>query len=185
MPAPEKIMIVRHAEKPEAPPPAGVSADGATSKHSLVVRGWQRAGALVPFFTRPSAPGVSVPNHVYAAKFDAADEDGGLGMRSIETVTPLAEKLGQCDPSFGLNVKFAVGEEDALLADVESRGGTVLIAWEHHHISKIAAKLSSDAPSEWPGSRFDLVWVFLRAANNSYIFSQVPQLLLAGDQEAG
>ncbi len=186
MPAPDKIMIIRHAEKPETPPPAGITANGATDEHSLIVRGWQRAGALVSFFTRPSAPGVDVPTYIYAAKFDAADadDDDGHSMRPIETVTPLSEKLAISDPSFSLNVDFAVGQESALVADVQARAGIVLIAWEHHHIPLIGAKLSSDAPNKWPGSRVDLVWILLRAANGSYIFSQVPQLLLAGDEAA-
>ena len=116
MPAPDKIMIIRHAEKPETPPPAGITANGATDEHSLIVRGWQRAGALVSFFTHPSTPGIGVPTYVYAAKFDAADDDNGHSMRPIETVTPLAEKLAMSDPSFSLNVNFAVGQESALAA---------------------------------------------------------------------
>jgi hypothetical protein len=185
MPGPDKIMILRNAEKPETPPPAGVAANGAPSKDSLTVRGWQRAGALVQFFTRPSAPGVGVPTYVYAAKFDAGgDDEAGRSMRPVETVTPLLEKLSKNDPSFVLNTNYAVGQESALIADLQARAGTVLIAWEHHHIPRIGVKLTSDVPKEWPGQRFDLVWVFLRAASDSYIFSQVPQLLLAGDEEA-
>jgi hypothetical protein len=138
----------------------------------------------VSFFTRPSAPGVGVPTYVYAAKSDAADDDDSHSMRPIETVTPLAEKLATSDPTFSLNVNFAVGQENALIADVLARAGIVLIAWEHHHIPLIGAKLSSDVPNKWPGGRFDLVWIFLRAASESYIFSQVPQLLLAGDEAA-
>jgi hypothetical protein len=185
MPAPDKIMIIRHAEKPDTSPPAGVTAQGATDEHSLIVRGWQRAGALVSFFTHPSAPGVDVPTYVYAAKFDAADDDNDShSMRPIETVTPLARKLAMSDPSFSLNVNFAVGQESALVADVQARAGIVLIAWEHHHIPRIGENLSSDVPNKWPGSRFDLVWIFMRAASESYIFTQVPQLLLAGDEAA-
>jgi hypothetical protein len=105
-------------------------------------------------------------------------------MRPVETVTPLLEKLSKNDPSFVLNTNYAVGQESALIADLQARAGTVLIAWEHHHIPRIGVKLTSDVPKEWPGQRFDLVWVFLRAASDSYIFSQVPQLLLAGDEEA-
>jgi hypothetical protein len=178
-------MIIRHAEKAETPKTAGVTAEGAASEHSLIVRGWQRAGALVSFFTRPSAPGIHVPTYVYAAKFDAADhDDDSHSLRPIETVTPLAEKLARSDQAFVLDVKFAVGQEDALAADIQARTGIVLIAWEHRHIPRIGAKLASDVPNEWPGSRFDLVWVFLRAGSDSYIFSQVPQLLLAGDETA-
>ena len=49
MPA-QKIMIIRHAEKPEHHGPRGVDENGDEDKKSLTVRGWQRAGALVQFF---------------------------------------------------------------------------------------------------------------------------------------
>ena len=46
-----KIMLVRHAEKPgEPPPPHGVDPAGEKDKDSLIVRGWQRAGALACLF---------------------------------------------------------------------------------------------------------------------------------------
>jgi hypothetical protein len=51
-----KIMIIRHAEKPD--PSAnivGVTEGGDVDKDDLTVRGWQRAGALVRFFN-PVAP---------------------------------------------------------------------------------------------------------------------------------
>ncbi len=185
MPAPEKIMIVRHAEKPDEPKIGGVKADGAKDGRSLSVRGWQRAGALVPFFTRPWATGIDVPTHVYAAKSDADhDDDGSHSLRPLETVTPLADVLLTCEPSFSVNADFAVGQENALLGHIQARAGIVLIVWEHHHIPRIGAALASDVPSKWPGDRFDLVWVFLRGGADSYIFSQVPQFLLAGDGAA-
>ena len=50
-PQPSMIMIVRHAEKPtEANGQRGVRPDGGHDEHSLNVRGWVRAGALVGLF---------------------------------------------------------------------------------------------------------------------------------------
>ncbi len=37
------------------------------------------------------------------------------------------------------------------------------------------------APQYWPLDRFDLVWVFDRRGD-TWTFTQVPQLLLAGDR---
>ena len=46
-----KIMIIRHAEKPgDDGLIAGVSQDGAPDSKELIVRGWQRSGALVCLF---------------------------------------------------------------------------------------------------------------------------------------
>lgn len=36
-------------------------------------------------------------------------------------------------------------------------------------------------PKMWPEDRFDVVWVFTRRKDHSWTFTQVPQLLLAGD----
>jgi hypothetical protein len=61
----------------------------------------------------------------------------------------------------------------------------VLIAWQHEASPAIANQIlgnDTTAPQKWPGSRFDLVWVFdLDAGSGTYTFTQVPQLLLAGD----
>ena len=45
------ILIIRHAEKPgEAWPGPGLTPDGVADKKSLVIRGWQRAGAWSALF---------------------------------------------------------------------------------------------------------------------------------------
>ncbi|MDR5818738.1 hypothetical protein QCE62_34500 [Caballeronia sp. LZ033] len=55
-----------------------------------------------------------------------------------------------------------------------------------HYIPAIAAAIlgrDGVCPSSWPGDRFDLVWVLDRTnGTGPWSFSQVPQLLLAGDQ---
>ena len=51
------LMIIRHAEKPkEEWPGPGLTIEGSPDEKSLVIRGWQRAGALVQFFADPSEP---------------------------------------------------------------------------------------------------------------------------------
>ena len=47
-PKASKIMIIRHAEKPTGQQD-GVDESGTSSPHHLIVRGWQRAGALACF----------------------------------------------------------------------------------------------------------------------------------------
>ena len=49
------IMLIRHAEKPDGKTAASIK-KAMPDKHDLIVRGWQRAGALVQFFANPRDP---------------------------------------------------------------------------------------------------------------------------------
>jgi len=179
-------MIVRHGEKPLAPKtaPFAVLADGTQNKHSLIVRGWNRAGALAPFFSQPWVSAVQTPGTIYAGGFtpppgdDPTDgiEDPAHSLRPSQTVTPLADRL-----QLTINEQFSVGDETALVNDIRGASGVVLVAWEHKHIPIIGAQLFAGVPATWPGDRFDIVWIFNQAADGSYAFTQVPQQLLSGD----
>jgi hypothetical protein len=46
----DRIMFIRHAEKPRVDVAIRLEADGTADPESLTVRGWQRAGALARFF---------------------------------------------------------------------------------------------------------------------------------------
>lgn len=184
---PLKLMLIRHGEKePDAgPPPHGVNAEGEQNKHSLSPRGWERAGALVPFFRRAWAKKIEEPDAVYASKVGkkALMTDGhdiSKSLRPQQTVTPLVEAIA---PRAGLQTPYAVGEEPQLARAIkDNEDGVVLIAWEHNHIPHIAAAFSPDAPSEWPSvERFDLVWILTRSGDGSYAFDVTPQSLLSGD----
>ena len=73
---PSKIMIIRHGEKPPKSPgkkgPWEVLVDGQSGNgKSLIVPGWQRAGALNAFFApyqaNPADPEIAKPDYIYAA----------------------------------------------------------------------------------------------------------------------
>jgi hypothetical protein len=174
---PSKIMFIRHAEKqpddPPGPPPYGIKPNGKKKRHSLTVRGWQRSGALVPFFCAPKPP-VETPGVIYSSAI-SDDNDETKSRRPQETVTPLAQRLGT-----EINASYTIGQEAQLATEIQSRSGVVLVAWEHKHIPLLAAALSTSAPGTWPEDRFDLVWV-LTAQRDAYSFAAVNQSLLAGD----
>ena len=179
MPA-NKIMIVRHAEKPVHKQMRGVRANGKPDEGSLTTLGWQRAGALAVWLgsaPRHGAGSIERPAHLFAARFDPESDDPSR--RSKQTLKPLAAKL-QIDIDHG----FAVGDEAALLAAMMRCRGAVLVAWEHHAIAAIGRAFpgcGATVPGEWPDDRFDLVWVFERTRAR-WSFTQRPQLLLAGDR---
>jgi hypothetical protein len=196
MAMPTKIMVIRHAEKPDATHD-GVTGHGKEDKESLIVRGWQRAGALAALFDPTNGPlqnaHLAVPKVIYASDpekaSEADDDDGKKGSKSkrpLETITPLAERLGIKDK---VNVKFAKGEEKHMVESVLAESGVVLISWQHQKIPDIAKHIvgskppTKPIPSKWPGDRFDIVWVFTppASASGQWGFDQVPQQLLSGD----
>jgi hypothetical protein len=174
--APTRIMFIRHAEKPGEPPGDGdgVTADGTEDPESLTVRGWQRAGALAKFFSAqpPLRPGIV---------FAAGVGHGSKSERPIETATPLVDLLNT-SAKIDFIKSHLKDDIQPLIDDVMSRDGTILVAWEHQLIPAMVGLLPNPpaVPQHWPSSRFDMVWV-LDATGPGWSFSQVPQLLLAGD----
>lgn len=170
-------MIVRHAEKPTTSnEQLGIRPNGEHNRHSLSVRGWIRAGALVGLF----APQHGEPR----AGSGATRRDlrlgprGRRGHRPVQTVTPLAERLGK-----HIHSGCGAGRESEVAAKLAARRGAVLVSWHHEAIPKLVGELGAAAPAvpqHWPGDRFDVGWTLTRDGTG-WEFGQVPQLLLAGD----
>jgi hypothetical protein len=191
------ILIIRHAEKPKgAWPGPGLTIGGAEDKKSLVIRGWQRAGAWAALFSHHrGGDDFPRPDVIYAADPDAPgatsdgsavdDDEDSPSQRPFETVTPLAARLRQT-----VSVDFAQGQESALAAAVVKLTGVVLIAWEHKHIinpllADIAGGQSLPLPTKWPRDRFDVVLRFDRSgAGEDWKFQQLFPKLLCGDSDA-
>jgi broad specificity phosphatase PhoE len=172
--SPKRIMFIRHAEKPGTGTDGnGVTPEGAEDDESLTVRGWQRAGALASFFSKPER----CPTAIFASGLGP----GSKSKRPMQTVTPLADLLNQTK-QVAFMTTYLKDDLKPLMKDVLSREGVVLIAWEHKGIPDLARQLSGAAsvPPNWPDDRFDMVWVFDKS-DSDWVFSQLPQLLLAGD----
>ena len=166
------IMVIRHAEKPTGNI-QGVNAQGENDPESLIVQGWQRAGALARFFAVPPIP-LSVPQFLFAADAEKATSSE----RPIETITPLSAKLG-----LKINTTWKKKDWSKMTDAALQAKGVALICWQHDDIPNIANKImNQDLAPKWPGDRFDMVWLFTWSGNQ-YQFTQVAQLLLAGDSD--
>lgn len=182
----QRIMLIRHAEKPDNPPPYGIGSKGEQSKECLTVFGWQRAGALACLFA-PSrgplqSPLISTPGVIFAAPHGGKADDESQSHRPMETVTPLSQLLG-----ITLRTDFANGQEAEVAQAAMAEQGVVLVCWQHTDIPLIANAIvgnDTTVPQKWPGDRFDIVWIFDLQPGGGYAFSQLPQLLLAGDQNS-
>lgn len=179
------IILVRHGEKPGGEfDGEGTNVDGSVDKKSLVIRGWQRAGAWAALFgSGLGGPAYPLPNIVYAAAPNAGDDDSA---RPFETAGPTANRLGQQPIT-----TFAVGQENDLVAAISKLTGVVLVFWEHKAIAKtIIPALCGDqrlpgVPLKWDSDRFDVALRFERATSaDAWSFRQLSPRLLAGDRDA-
>jgi hypothetical protein len=179
------IYLIRHGEKPpdppKKPPPFGVDVDGNTNEHSLIPPGWQRAGALVTLFAPfggEHRAGLLTPDQLICPDYG---DDTSLH-RTHETIYPLSQSLG-----IEIQHDYKEGKEAELGAELgDARTGVTLVCWEHKALHLIANAIQPTAaqppiPQHWPSKRFDVVFVF-SWGGSEYVFSQVPQNLLAGDK---
>jgi hypothetical protein len=196
-----KIMVVRHAEKPgvyNGQSYAGIDALGVADDESLVTLGWERAGGLAAMFDPQGQVALGagselvVPQFLYAA--DPRDKDKGVekdnepSQRPYQTISALAAKLGSAVP---FDASYKKKHYKDMVTAALRCDGIVLVSWQHEDIPSIGGEILSQTgtggitvPQTWPGGRYDLVWVFDRPSGAGPItaFTQVPQLLLAGDQ---
>ena len=192
-PTVSKIMIIRHAEKPNGGD-QGVIPDGSQNLEALIVRGWQRSGGLVTLFAPArgplQGPELATPGMILASWKSATRGS----QRPYQTVAALAQQLGLDSAHF---VTFDKSDIKGVVDAAIEATGTVLIGWQHEDIQSIAETIATRTdlpvtptppstwpPPSWPGSRFDLVWVFDIEGSSpptGWTFTQVPQLLLPGD----
>lgn len=175
MPA-AKIMLIRHAEKPEGDSGPGLMPNGAENPRALTLAGWKRANALVGLFNPPDGlstrPPLAKPSSLFAS--------GSESLRPKQTVAPLAEALN-------LSVRtFLKGQEAELVAAAKKAEDPVLVSWQHEAIPDIARLIRGSAegvPQRWPNHVYDLVWAFDLQPSGAWIFTQVPELVMPGDSE--
>jgi hypothetical protein len=174
----EKIMLIRHAEKPDASGNLGVNVAGREDPRELSVRGWQRAGALVGLFApsgaAASSSAITTPRAIFASRPTVNS------VRPLRTVETLAERL-----AIEVDANYGNGDEATLIASTLGAESVILISWKHDGLPKLANAIVGDphrTPQRWPAERFDVVWVFDRTSDSGgWTFEQVPQLLLPGD----
>jgi hypothetical protein len=182
------LMIIRHAEKPkEAWPGPGLNIEGIADPKSLVIRGWQRAGAWSALFgAGVGGPDFPEPDVIYAANptrgIASDDADNGPSQRPFETVKPLGDRLER-EPV----TKWAVGQEANLIEEIKASSGIVLVCWEHKRIINSIlpdiekGQVLSGLPQKWDGTRFDVVLRFDRDATGAWSFRELFPQLLSGD----
>ena len=130
-------------------------------------RGCQRAGALARFvcpIEKTHATELKLIT-VFAARAGPSSKS----KHSMQTVTPLVSLLRET-----LHVNYVTtylkDDGQALMADVLTRAGIVLIAWEHKVLPSLIGHMSRSpiAPATWPDARFDVVSIFDRTGTTGH-----------------
>jgi hypothetical protein len=184
MAAASLIQIIRHAEKPFGSV-SGIDPNGNADPESLIVPGWQRAGALgrlfAPLKGTPIRDGLAQPETIFASEIGHHSKS----KRPQQTISVVAALLAN---SAATNFTFAKDDVTGMAQAAVATDGVVLICWEHQLIPAIANAIvgnDTTVPQQWPDNRFDVVWGFSRKhASDPWRFYQVPQLLLPGDSSA-
>lgn len=146
----ETLVFVRHAEKPAA----GLG--------QLSCKGLNRALALPAVI----AAKYGKPDAIYAPDPGEQKDDGGQPyyyVRPLATVEPTAIQFGlPVQTPYGYSQAGKLG--DALI-DPKWRNRTVLVAWEHREIEKLARQIvsahggSADQVPKWKSADFDSIYV--------------------------
>ena len=138
---PTRIVIIRHAEKP----------DDERNPH-LSERGRLHALEWAKLISSPSGPlGGKVP----AALFAPHPTEKRISIRPIETLQPLAEKSGQ-----PVLTPFSAAEVGKLADKVrmDYGGQDVVICWVHEFLPDLARALGVIAVPQWKGKDYDSIW---------------------------
>ncbi len=169
--APAQVILIRHAEKP---------AEGT----GLSAQGFKRADALVNFFkTEAAVTRYGTPVAIYAA----APKNEDSSIRSIQTVTPLAQAI-----KVKIDDRFTRGQTNKIVRDLMENpaydGRMVLICWQHTNLVEIAQNLALynssprvSIPQLWPDDAYDRVWILDLTKGQVVSFKNIPQRLLPGD----
>ncbi|KAJ3484272.1 hypothetical protein NLG97_g7098 [Lecanicillium saksenae] len=137
------VYFIRHGEKPE-------------SGNGLSGAGLARAQCLRQVFGGTSS---------YDIQYILAQtpKSDGKRQRPLDTVKPLAADLGlsvdtHCDRDDPKCVKKAVKDYKG--------DGNILICWEHKALHDLAKELGAKNAPDYPGDRFDQIWIDPSPYNN-------------------
>jgi hypothetical protein len=166
---PKTILVIRHAEKPASGP-------------DLSPQGFERAEALPALFqksdSRPEP--FPTPDFIFATESSSSPDKS---KRPVETVQPLAKKLGLDIDDKVKNDHFTK-VADKLLNDKKYDGKTVLVCWHHGKIPHLLSALGvTPQPDDVPPGVFNQVWVVTFDAAGKAKLEERPQLLLPSDKE--
>jgi broad specificity phosphatase PhoE len=158
---PAQLLLLRHAEKPEAENDVGLSPKGQIRAAALAVY-------LPLVFGRPT--------HLIAAQRTKESD------RPAQTLKPLSEALGLPIDTRFQNEHFKDLARE-LLENPAYQGALIVVCWHHGEIPDLARALNvKDVPDHWDGDDFDRIWQIDYGLEHAKL-NKVHQKLLFGDSD--
>jgi phosphohistidine phosphatase SixA len=137
------VLIIRHAEKPEA-------------GRDLTAKGRERAEAYAKYFRE-----LKIDSKPVALDYLVATADSASSERPRLTLEPLSKALGM-----KLDLRFKAKEDAKLAAELRAKphGKNILICWHHGKIPDLAKALGADPAKllpngTWPDAEFGWILV--------------------------
>lgn len=137
---PNQVILLRHAEKPQL-------------GDSLSAKGFQRANALVTYFSQSQLPfQLQTPVAIYAQRSNKTH----TSTRPVQTIAPLAAYW-----EVPLYTDYSSKKCQKLVDEISQNytSGLVVVCWSHDNLQTIATKFGVTNVPDWPPSAFDWVWV--------------------------
>ncbi|KAJ3152415.1 hypothetical protein HDU86_005595 [Geranomyces michiganensis] len=192
------VLLIRHAEKlpwdSGLAPPKHIKA-AYIDNHLLSCKGYERAQALVAYFTHRAEIAAVVGKRPWGAVFAQdvdLDEGWGKSERPRETVDPLMRSPQMSSIPFILYKKSDASYMTSQILAGKYANRTLLVSWCHQMLPQLARDLGvapADVP-EWDKRRFDMTWVVdiagvggKEGGGVKATLRQFPQRLLYGDSD--
>ncbi len=127
----EKLVIIRHGEKPE-------------KGENLNCKGLDRSLKLVNILHQK----IGTPDYIYVPAINTGKNTSTA--RMYQTIVPFAVKY-----NLNINTKYDVKDAEALVNSIQKKTGTVLLVWEHKGVQNILKTLGVKNPPAWDDNDFD------------------------------
>ena len=158
---PTRIVLLRHAEKPDD-----------DTCPDLSLKGQVRAAALAVYL--PNRFGK--PSKLIAAKRSQESNRPAL------TLKPLSDALGLAIDTRYENTEFKSLAHE-LAVDPKYRDARIMICWHHGSIPQLAHVLGvHDVPDHWEDDVFDRIWL-IEGFPSAPTLTRIHQKLLYGDND--
>lgn len=132
----QKVVIIRHAEKPD-------------NGDNLSCKGFNRALALTSVLYNK----FKLPDKIFVPEVGNGKTTNQL--RMLETIAPFAIKY-----NINIDTKFDVNDAKDVAAKILKTNGYALVVWQHDKIDNIVKALGADTKGmKWGDDDYDSIWI--------------------------